>query len=129
MHGLELRAFDLGNILMAKGLMQLATAGVMPDALVAHIEAICRNTMREFAGALLRPHGPVVKPMMDIGNPPKDIFEAARDAGRQLVQRGSIEPGTLETVARDLLPREQYLEIANQMFRKALEKAGQAPRA
>lgn len=92
------------------------------DALVVHIEAVCRTVSREFAGALLRPHGPAVKVMIEMGNPPNDVFEAARDAGRQLVQRGSIEARTLEAVARDLLPRDKYLEILNQRFREALEK-------
>jgi multimeric flavodoxin WrbA len=99
------------------------------DALVVHMEAVCRNASREFAGALLRPHGPAVKPMMEMGYPPNDVFEAARDAGRQLVQHGRIEARTLETVARDLLPRDKYLEILNQRFQEALEKAKYAPRA
>jgi multimeric flavodoxin WrbA len=97
------------------------------DALVVHIEAVCRNISREFAGALLRPHGPAVKPMMEMGNPPNDVFEAARDAGRQLVRHGSIEARTLEIVARDLLPRDRYLEILNRTFREAVEKVGEAP--
>jgi len=92
------------------------------DALVVHMEAVCRNISHEFAGALLRPHGPAVKAMMEMGYPPNDVFEAAREAGRQMVQRGSIDARTLETVARDLLPRDKYLEILNQRFREALEK-------
>jgi multimeric flavodoxin WrbA len=96
------------------------------DALVVHMEAVCRNISRELAGSLLRPHGPAVKTMTEMGHPPNDVFEAAKDAGRQLVRDGRIQARTLETVARDLLPRDKYLEILNQRFREAVDKAEQA---
>jgi multimeric flavodoxin WrbA len=94
------------------------------EPLVAHVQAICRNTAREFVGALLRPHGRAVKAMTQMGQPPNDVFEAARDAGRQLATRGCIEPATLETVARELMPREAYIEVVNRRFREALAAAG-----
>lgn len=92
------------------------------DALLVHMEAVCRNVSRELAGAVLRPHGPAVKAMIEMGNPPNDVLEAAREAGRQLVQRGSMKVRTLKTVARDLLPRDKYLGILNQRFQEALDK-------
>lgn len=90
------------------------------DALVSHVQAICRNISREFAGALLRPHGPAVGALTEMGAAPQDVLDAARDAGRQLVTKGRIEPETLETVARELMPREAYLEVVNHRFREAL---------
>jgi multimeric flavodoxin WrbA len=94
------------------------------DPLVIHVQALCRNTSREFAGALLRPHGPAVRAMTEMGQPPEDVIEAARDAGRQLAKRGSIEPATLEAVARDLMPRDTYLDVVNRTFREALSAGG-----
>lgn len=94
------------------------------DALVIHVQAICRNISREFAGALLRPHGPAVGAMIEMGQAPTEVLEAARDAGRQLATRGCIEPATLETVARELMPREAYLEVVNHRFRAALTTGG-----
>jgi multimeric flavodoxin WrbA len=90
--------------------------------LVAHVEAICRNMGAEFAGALLRPHGEAMRGMIAAGIPLNDVFDAARDAGRQLVREGRIMPETLRAVSRELLPREQYLEHANRSFREHLEK-------
>lgn len=91
------------------------------DALVVHIKAICRNTGMEFAGALLRPHGPALKPMLEIGGLVEDVVEAAKDAGRQLVRDGKISPETLSTVSRELLPMEDYFQQANQSFQQRLD--------
>ena len=91
------------------------------DALVVHVKAICRNMGSEFAGALLRPQGPAMKAMLEIGGLVDDVIEAAREAGRQLVRDGSISPETLETVGRDLMPRDDYIQIANQNFQQALD--------
>lgn len=90
------------------------------DALVAHIQAIGRNLNMEFAGALLRPHGPVLKGMMDQGMDVSDIFEAAKEAGRQLVRDGKMSPDTLRAISRNLLSKEQYLMIVNQFINNAL---------
>ena len=91
------------------------------DALVVHARAICKNANMEFAGALLRPHGPALKPMLEIGGLVEDVIEAARDAGRQLVRDGRISPETLSTVSRELLPMEDYFQRANQGFQQALD--------
>jgi multimeric flavodoxin WrbA len=84
------------------------------DPLLAHIKAICKNMNREFAGALLRPHGPSLEVMASKGAPVNDVFEAAREAGRQLVQEGVMSSQTLATVSRPLVPLEAYLQRANQ---------------
>ena len=90
------------------------------DPLLLHIQAICRNAQREFAGALLRPHGPVYKMMADKAKGVGDILEAARQAGRQVIQTGRIAPELEKCVSRDLMPRKTYLRIANSSFRRSL---------
>lgn len=84
------------------------------DALVGHVQAIAKNLDATFAGALLRPHGPALKVMLDQHMPVADVLDAARDAGRQLVETGSIAPETLSAVSRPLLPREMYVAVANE---------------
>jgi multimeric flavodoxin WrbA len=84
------------------------------DPLVAHIQAASRNMDREFAGALLRPHGPAFAAMLKMGHAVGDVFEAAREAGRQLVRDGRMRPETLAGVSRELLPLEMYAKIVNE---------------
>ena len=91
------------------------------DPLVFHVKAICKNMNMEFAGALLRPQGPAMKPMLEIGGLVEDVIEAAGDAGRQLVRDGEISPETLSTVSRDLMPIEDYFKMANQSFQQQLD--------
>jgi len=92
------------------------------DPLVMWMRAVCKNVAREFAGALLRPHGEAMRPLMKRGASLDDVFEAARDAGRQLVRKGAMARETLDAVARDLLPLETYVEQLNRSFARTLEQ-------
>jgi multimeric flavodoxin WrbA len=91
------------------------------DPMLAHVKAISRNTAREFAGALLRPHGPVLAAMARMGATVGDILEAAKEAGRQLVQNGEMSAETLATISRELLPLDSYIEGYNQRIGSLLQ--------
>ncbi len=88
--------------------------------LLDHMKAMCKNFDREFAGALLRPHGSALRPMMEMGLPISDLFEAARKAGRQLVKKGVMSNETLRNVSREILPLEVYVQELNKGFEQAL---------
>ena len=90
--------------------------------LVTHVKAICKNDNRDFAGALLRPHGPSLRYMKEKGLPVDDVFEAAKEAGRQLVTDGEMNRETLETVSRELVPLETYFKQLNQHFKDRLDQ-------
>ena len=92
------------------------------DPLVKHMEAFCRNARDEFAGALLRPHGPALRNMIEMGMPVNDILDAAKQAGRQLVKDGKMSDNALKTVSRELLPKEMYIQIVNQYYTEELKK-------
>lgn len=91
------------------------------DSMLSHIKAFCRNAGIEFAGALLRPHGEVLRVMLKKGEPVQDIFDAAREAGRELVRTGSLPAGVLSVVSRELITRESYVQRANRGIHKALD--------
>ncbi|MEA1958674.1 MAG: flavodoxin family protein [Chloroflexota bacterium] len=92
------------------------------EPLVAHIKKLCQDPPLEFAGALLRPHGEALRTMLDMGSPVGDIVEVARDAGRQLFREGKISQDKLDTISRELLPQEIYVDMANEQFRRVMEK-------
>ena len=91
------------------------------DPMLVHMKAACKNMSREFAGALLRPHGGGLRPMKEMAAPLDDIFDAAKEAGRQLVRDGEMSAETLATVSRELMPREMYLQTLNEFFQRALD--------
>jgi hypothetical protein len=93
------------------------------DPLLVHIKAMCKNADREFAGALLRPHGGVLRRMLQEGISINDILDAAREAGRQLVAEGKMSAETLRAVSRKLIPQERLVQKANQFFRQVLNDA------
>ena len=93
------------------------------DPLLVHIKAACKNLSREFAGALLRPHGPGLEIVMEMGQSVNDVFEAAKEAGGQLVEDGEMSTETLNIVSRELMPQEVYVQILNQVFRQEMEAA------
>ncbi len=79
------------------------------DLLQDQIKAFCGHAERKYAGALLRPHGPALRPMMEQGAPVTDIFDTAREAGHQLITNQEIRADTLAEVSRALLPFESYV--------------------
>jgi multimeric flavodoxin WrbA len=91
------------------------------DPLLAQIEMLCRVIGLEFVGSLLRPHGPLLAALLEMGAPVQDVLEAAREAGRELVEHGRISPGKLGTVSRELMPLEAYVKIVNQKFHDTLD--------
>ncbi len=92
------------------------------DLLVAQMKAMCQDPPGEYAGALLRPHGEALRAMRKSGAPVDDIFEAAYQAGIRLVKDGEITEDVLQTVSRELLPRETYVEMVNREFKVAMER-------
>ncbi|AKB78215.1 iron-sulfur flavoprotein [Methanosarcina horonobensis HB-1 = JCM 15518] len=91
------------------------------DPLLVFMKAFCKNASAEFAGALLRPHGEAMPGMLEMGAPINDIFEAAKEAGRQLAKGQKISQENLDAVSRELLPKEMYIQIVNQYFQQTLE--------
>lgn len=78
------------------------------DPMLAHLRAFCRNISTEFIGALLRPHAFAMK-----NSPINDILRAAKSAGRELVEHGTISPALQETVSRKIVTRDAYMEWVN----------------
>jgi len=95
------------------------------DPLLVHMKAMCKNLNLEFVGALLRPHGPLLKEMMERGMDVGDITEAAREAGIQLIREGRISEETLKTISRPLMPKEAYVKATNKFFRKILQEVSE----
>lgn len=92
------------------------------DPLVAHMKAFCKNASMDYAGALLRPHGAALREMASMGFPLSDIFDAAKEAGGQLVRDGCISEATLAQVSRELISCETYVQLVNDFFGEELRK-------
>jgi hypothetical protein len=87
-----------------------------------HIQAICKNTCWEFAGALLRPHGEAFGYMIRKGISVQDVLDAAKSAGKELARTGKMSEENQKIVSRELVPLETYFEMTNKGFKQAIDR-------
>jgi len=93
------------------------------DSLLHHIKAICRNRGCEFAGALLRPHGPALPVLLNkipakvpLHQRALNVLTSAERAGRELVSSGKMSDEALAGVSRELISRKGYQMLVNGHF-------------
>jgi len=92
------------------------------EPMINHVKAVCKNIHRDFAGALVRPHGALFKYLKKDNDSLKEILAAVYNAGLELVNEGRISRKTMEIVSLELMPREQYIEDINRNFERLIEK-------
>ena len=80
------------------------------NPLVLQVKGLCQHIDREFAGALLRPHGGTLREVLRRGESVNDVLAAAREAGGQLVRDGKMSAETLSIVGRELVSRQEYVQ-------------------
>ncbi|MHA1451597.1 MAG: flavodoxin family protein [Promethearchaeota archaeon] len=78
------------------------------DLLIENLKEFCYHAERDFLGALLRPHAPMLKPMKESPKV-KEIIESAFNAGVQLIQNFKISKELLDKVSQPLVPKENYV--------------------
>lgn len=90
------------------------------DPLVAQVQGFCQHVRREFAGALLRPHGQTLRDLLKEGSSVYDVLDAAGQAGRELATAGRISDESLRAVGRPLVSLEEYVRNLNETAGKLL---------
>lgn len=75
----------------------------------------------EFIGALLRPHAECMKGMLNSESSGlvEAVFQAAREAGRDVVRKGRISEETMDDVKRELLTLEMYNEAMEEWMQQS----------
>ena len=82
------------------------------DALVKTFELVTDGPNSELVGTILCPAGELLK-VEPLQEGLQWYFDAARQAGREVVQQGSISEEIQATLDRDLVPLETFLMMAN----------------
>jgi multimeric flavodoxin WrbA len=86
------------------------------DTVVRIVEEIAKDVGVEFAGALLRPHAFLLNENEEKA---KEVLDAARSAGAELVREGKMSADSLEIVSQPLISEEDLRERYNKMYHKA----------
>ncbi len=98
----------------------------MFDRLVDWAAVVAKILGSDFAGALLRPHAPMLDALEQQGTPPLEVYEAARAAGRQLVEDGQIGAEAPAGVSRDLVDFDSYLQGFRERFERVANESRRA---
>ncbi|MDO8056139.1 MAG: flavodoxin family protein [Candidatus Hermodarchaeota archaeon] len=91
------------------------------NPLVMHVKAYCKNLSGDFAGAVLRPLGAQLHMFTQMGLPIDDVFAAIKQAGRELVETGTISMETQAIISREIIPRDEYIKRLNAAFQQQLD--------
>jgi multimeric flavodoxin WrbA len=86
------------------------------DTVVRIVEELAKDVGVEYLGALCRPHASLLDENEEQA---KDVMDAAKNAGTQLVREGRISAETLERVSQPLISEEDLRERYNKMYHKA----------
>ena len=81
------------------------------NLLLEHMKEVCFHAEREFVGALLRPHSPMMKYLQGAEEKLKDITTAANEAGRHLIRGEKIQQELLDRVSQSLVKMENYVRM------------------
>ncbi|MGV9103312.1 MAG: flavodoxin family protein [Candidatus Thorarchaeota archaeon] len=86
------------------------------DPLIAHVKALCKNMNCEYVGAVLRPYSWALPLIQKAGVDVSLVYEAAEEAGRQVIAEGTMEEETLQKVAAPFVPKEVLVDQVNRHF-------------
>jgi multimeric flavodoxin WrbA len=93
------------------------------EPVIMHMEAVAKNAQCGFAGALVRPHGALIKYLVKTDyDKIKPVLDAAKNAGIELVENGVISNDTMDKVSQELVSRDKYMEMINSNFEGLMEK-------
>ena len=96
------------------------------DPLLDHFQAIARNMDMDYLGAIVRPAGVI----LDLASPEKleSIYNAIRTAGREIITTGKIPKETYEAAAEEIMPPEEFMNIANAGVQAMIEQTEELKR-
>lgn len=83
------------------------------DVVVHIVEELAKNANVKFAGAVLRPHVHFLRHKATPNADRKEILEALKKAGSELVSEDKMHKKTLELISHPLISKEKILQIYN----------------
>jgi len=94
------------------------------EPLVLHMERLARNFHTDFCGAVLRPGAYSLLLRKKYPERVKDVVDAVRTAGEEVVQFGRVSEATLKAAAADICSTEELVAMANSYWDRELEGSG-----
>ena len=79
-------------------------------------EEIAEDASVEFAGAVLRPHAFMMKPEGQVTEAGKSVLKAVRQAGDDLIKKGTMSEETLDAISVPLIGEDELRDAFNRML-------------
>jgi putative NADPH-quinone reductase len=92
-----------------------------------HMERIARNMHADFCGSLLRPAAFSVLLAKKYPDRVREVIDAARIAGEELVKSGAVREDILKAAAADICSTEELMKSANAFWDRELATRGDEP--
>lgn len=83
---------------------------------VDHFKSLSKVFDCHYAGSVLRPHSWALNSMNEIDGKTKDVIEAVKEAGRQIVCFGKISHETQKAVSRELFHKKSFIHKLGNFF-------------
>ncbi len=83
------------------------------DTVIRIVKELALEANCEFAGAVLRPHA---SELQNYPKKAKEVFEAAKDAGFELVKQGSMSEETLRSISQPLVSEKELRDRYNMLY-------------
>ena len=97
------------------------------DPLIMHMKRIARNLHTEYCGAILRPAVYSLLLTKKYPDKTREVMEAIRWAGEELVRDGRVSSATFDRVSADICSRQELMATANSYWDRELEKSSDQP--
>ncbi|MFX0168558.1 MAG: flavodoxin family protein [Candidatus Hodarchaeota archaeon] len=83
------------------------------DTVLRIAKELALDANTEFTGAVLRPHASELR---NGNEKTKEVFDALKIAGSQLIEKGRITGEILRVISQPLVPEKEYLNAMNKMY-------------
>jgi hypothetical protein len=84
--------------------------------LITHVKAMCKNMNREYAGAILRSVAWIMEGAAQQGVQIDPIYEATKQAGKELISSGTMKKETLDIIAKEFVPRDMVVKLTQGFY-------------
>ncbi len=83
---------------------------------VNHFKSISKMYEREYAGSVLRPHSWAISNLDSVGLHTEDILNAAKEAGKELINNGKISTEIQHRISGELVPKKSFTNKLNSLL-------------
>lgn len=80
------------------------------NSIVEQTRAVADMLGRKYLPPILRPHSGVMTTLTNLGKPVRDIYQAAEEAGVELMKNNEFNLETINRISREIVPEDSFIQ-------------------